>query len=216
MSRSNPLFPSWLSVTRKKHVRAFMTDMSAYYDRPDHVTYHAIEIFDKIIVVCDEPKDLKLFLKLMSLVCFLMACKMDGKYPHYSDVTRCYDVTHKDLVTFELWILTTLDWKISPCYSFMDIHSRIPEHLLPLYSKLISKSYDMDQLKNYSTDVIKEALLSLLSEGHPCFLFDIRKEVNLLDKYLCELDIQNCTDQTLCSAFYPVSVCDHVHKKQKK
>lgn len=216
MSRSHPQFPSWLSVTRKKHVRAFMTDMSAHYDRPDHVTYHAFEIFDKIIAVCDEPKDLKLFLTLISLVCFLMACKMDGKYPHYSDVSRCYDVTHEDLVTFELWILTTLDWKISPCYSFMDIHSRIPEHLLPLYSKLISKSYDMDQLKNYSTDVIKEALLSLLSEGHPCFLFDIRKDVNFLDKYLCELDIQNCKDPTLCSAFYPVSECDHVHKKQKK
>ena len=209
-----PRFSSWLSLTHKRRVHVFIAEMSEMYHRPNHVTYHAFEILDKIIDACDEPESGEhrhRFLTLTSLACFIMACKMDGKYPPYEDVVKAYDVTHEDLKEYELWILTTIDWKISSCYSFMDVHMQIPTNMLPLYNKLVGESYKYDQLNNYSTDVIKESFLSLLSDGHPCFLSDIRKNVDIQERHLCEQGLQSCMDTICLSSQSPVSVCGDKH-----
>lgn len=193
-------FSSWLSLSYKTCIHTFLTEISELYNRPTHVTYHAFEILDKVIAACDEHADLKKCLKLTSLICFIMACKMNGKYPPYDDVTFRFNVTLKKLEAHELWVLTILGWNISSCYSFMDIHIRLPEHMLPFYHELLSKSYETNQLNKYSADVVKETLLYLLSGGDTSFLSDIRKDVNLNARHLCELDLQRCKDMTPYSA----------------
>ena len=193
--------------------------MSEIYNRPNHVTYHAFEILDKIIAICDQPKNMNHFFKLISLVCFLMACKMDGNFPTYNDVARTYNVTRKDLVAFERWTLRILDWNIGSCYSFMHLHRQIPEHMLTSFDKLIFKSYEMNLLSRYSIDVITEALISSLPDNDFCFPSNIRKYDNIDEKHLCELELQNTTPPLHSAlpshspAYSPVE--EYVSKKQK-
>lgn len=199
---------------RQKCIRFFLT-LSDTWRRPDYVTYHAIEILDNFVAASDKPKDARTFFNLSCVGCFLLSCKMDGLYPPYKEVSNICLVAIPDLYEHERLILSTLDWQIKPCYTFMDIHIELPERLLPLYNKIISRSYELNQLHIYPKEVIKAAILSILYDEND-YNVVVTSDVDPKDQSLCKLALQVCKD-TLCSTpNSPISVCDkHVTSTSK-
>ena len=192
--------------SRRRAIQSFLM-LCDNWNRPSYVTYHAIEIFDKFVAACDEPKEARVSGKLSTIVCFLLSCKMDGLYPAYKEISDVCNVCQTTLTEYERFILSELDWKIKPCYTFMDMHRKLPEHLLPSYDKMMLRSYELNQLDIYPSEIIELAMLSILYDDD-CSC----------DRPTCQLALQVCKD-TLCpTPNSPVSVCDkHVtsNKKQK-
>jgi len=163
-----------------------MHDMSTTYNDPIQVTFHAIDIFDKIISHSKKPTtDLKEFLTYISANSYLLAAKMNGRYPLHSVMTLDYSVTEDKLKSFELFILDLLDWNIHAHYTFLSTDFEIPTHMRSKYEKLMMKSYRLFQIRKYSVKVIKQAILSVL--------YDTCRENN--KRNACEIELRQDSEQ---------------------
>ena len=178
----------WLGYKNRNVCIDFMHDMSTTYDHSIQVTFHAIDIFDKIISYSERPTtDLREFLTYTSAISYLLAAKMNGRYPPNSEMTLDYNVTEDNLKSFELFILDLLNWNIHSGYAFLSIDFGIPTEMRSRYEKLMMKSYRLFQVRKYSVEVIKQAILSVL--------YDNCQENN--KRNACEIELRQESEQDL-------------------